>query len=116
MLVNCAEKCKKFSRHASACATVGRVSGAGPRPMREAIMVACEQGYLCDVCGGDVEAITESDLYLRYVLGEVSPILLPTQRERHIRCNPALAQYIVDPAFAAVKCDGIFGTELLDPE
>jgi hypothetical protein len=47
-----------------------------PPPMAEAIceanMVACEQGYLCDVCGRDVEAITESDLYLRYVLGEVS--------------------------------------------
>ena len=28
------------------------------------IMAKCEEGYLCDVCGGDVEAITESDLYL----------------------------------------------------
>src|SRR5262245_46149253 len=79
-------------------------------------MVACEQGYLCDVCGVDVEAITDSDLYLRYVLGEASPLLLPTQRERHIRCNPALAQYIVDPGFAPVKCEGIFAKETLDPE
>ncbi len=79
------------------------------------IMVACEQGYLCDVCGRDVEAITESDLYLRYVLGEVSPLELPTQRERHIRCNPALAQYIVDPAFAPVRCEGLFAKEQLDP-
>src|SRR5947209_15662569 len=78
-------------------------------------MVACEQGYLCDVCGIDVEAITESDLYLRYVLGEVSPLELPTQRERHIRCNPTLAQYIVDPAFAPVRCDGFFAKEQLDP-
>ena len=62
-------------------------------------MARCDQGYLCDVCGQDVEAITDSDLYLRYVLGEVSPLALPTQRERHIRCNPATAQYIVDPAF-----------------
>ena len=28
-------------------------------------MARCDQGYLCDVCGQDVEAITESDLYLR---------------------------------------------------
>ncbi len=77
-------------------------------------MVRCEQGYLCDVCGHDVEAITESDLYLRYVLGEVHPLALPTQRERHIRCNPAVAQYVVDPAFAPVRCDGVFAKEHLD--
>jgi hypothetical protein len=79
-------------------------------------MVACEQGYLCDVCGGDVEAITDSDLYLRYILGEVSPLALPTQRERHIRCNPSLAQYIVDPAFDSVMCDSMFAKQNLDPE
>lgn len=78
-------------------------------------MAGCEQGYLCDVCGGDVEQITESDLYLRYVLGEVAPLALPTLRERHIRCNPATAQYIVDPAFAPVPCDGPFAKEALDP-
>ena len=78
-------------------------------------MVACEQGYLCDVCGSDVEQITDSDLYLRYVLGEVSPLALPTLRERHIRCNPATAQYIVDPAFVPVRCDGVFAKEHLDP-
>src|SRR2546427_7551295 len=78
-------------------------------------MARCEQGYLCDVCGQDVEAITESDLYLRYVLGEVSPLALPTQRERHIRCNPATAQYIVDPAFPPATCEGMFAKILLDP-
>ena len=79
-------------------------------------MAVCEEGYLCDVCGKDVEAITESDLYLRYVLGEVSPLALPTQRERHIRCNPAMAQYIVDPEFPPVACEGMFAKVLLDPE
>jgi hypothetical protein len=79
-------------------------------------MARCEQGYLCDVCGEDVEAITESDLYLRYVMGEVSPLALPTMRERHIRCNPATAQYIVDPAFAPVKCEGVFAKEMLDAQ
>ena len=77
-------------------------------------MVGCEQGYLCDVCGEDVEQITDSDLYLRYIMGEISPLALPTMRERHIRCNPATAQYIVDPAFEAVACDGPFAKENLD--
>src|SRR3954470_10024190 len=70
-----------------------------------AAMAKCEQGYLCEVCGAEVEGITESDLYLRYVLGEVGPGWLPLSRERHIRCNPALAQYIVDPSFEPVPCD-----------
>jgi hypothetical protein len=78
-------------------------------------MVGCEQGYLCDVCGADVEQITDSDLYLRYILGEVPPPALPTLRERHIRCNPATAQYIVDPGFPPVSCDGPFAKRLLDP-
>lgn len=78
-------------------------------------MAACDQGYLCDVCGTDVAAITESDLYLRYVMGEVDPLALPKQRERHIRCNPATAQYIVDPAFSPVVCDGAFAKSNLDP-
>jgi hypothetical protein len=76
----------------------------------------CEQGYLCEVCGRDVEAITDSDLYLRYVLGEVPPAALPHSRERHLRCNPALAQYIVDPAFPPVRCEGPFAKEHFDAE
>lgn len=78
-------------------------------------MAVCDQGYLCDVCGKDVEAITESDLYLRYVLGEISPLALPTQRERHIRCDPASAQYIIDPTFEPALCTGLFAKENLDP-
>src|SRR3954467_7864004 len=78
-------------------------------------MVRCEQGYLCDVCGQDVEAIIDSDLYLRYILGEVPPLTLTQARERHIRCNPELAQYIVDPAFEPVRCEGAFAKESLDP-
>ena len=77
-------------------------------------IAACDQGYLCDVCGQDVAAITESDLYLRYVMGEVSPLALPTQRERHIRCHPATAQYIVDAAFPPVPCEGFFAKANLD--
>lgn len=79
-------------------------------------MARCDEGYRCDVCGHDVEGIPESDLYLRYVLGEVNPLKLTSERERHIRCNPAVAQYIVDPAFAPVLCEGLFAKASLDPD
>jgi hypothetical protein len=83
---------------------------------QEKNMVACDQGYLCDVCGKDVEAIVDSDLYLRYIMGEVSPLALPTMRERHIRCNGATAQYIVDPGFEPIVYDGAFAKAALDPD
>ena len=62
-------------------------------------MAKCDEGYRCEVCGENVEAITQSDLYLRYVIGQVDPETLHTAAERHIRCNPAVAQFIVDDAF-----------------
>jgi hypothetical protein len=77
-------------------------------------MARCEQGYLCEVCARDVGEITESDLYLRYVLGEVPPEQLHLLPERHIRCNPALAQYITDPAFEPIRCEGVFAKEQMD--
>ena len=77
-------------------------------------MARCERGYLCEVCGEDVAEITDSDLYLRYVLGEVPPELLHRLPERHVRCNPAVAQFIVDPRFAPVACDGPFAKGNLD--
>jgi hypothetical protein len=70
---------------------------------------------MCDVCGQEVAEMSDSDLYLRYVLGEVSLEELHLSRERHIRCNPATAQYIVDPAFAPVRCEGPFSKIFLDP-
>ncbi len=77
-------------------------------------MAKCEEGYLCDVCGGDVAEITDSDLYLRFVIGEVDPETLHTLHDRHIRCNPVLAQFIVDDDFAPVVVDGTFDKRLLD--
>ncbi|HUE74813.1 MAG TPA: hypothetical protein VMP01_28355 [Pirellulaceae bacterium] len=74
----------------------------------------CEEGYLCDVCGGDVEEITDSDLYLRYVIGLIDPETLHTTRERHIRCNPTLAQFIVADDFDPVVIDGDFDKRKLD--
>jgi hypothetical protein len=79
-------------------------------------MAVCEQGYLCEVCRGDVADLTESDLYLRFVLGEVDPETLHVSPERHIRCNPTLAQFIVVEGFAPVVVDGFFGKTQLDPE
>src|SRR3954462_15458700 len=77
-------------------------------------MARCEQGYLCEVCGGDVEDITDSDLYLRYVLGEVDPEPLHVAPERHIRCNPTLAQFIVAEGFDPVVVEGPFSKAGLD--
>jgi hypothetical protein len=79
-------------------------------------MAKCDEGYRCEVCGRDVEAVADSDLYLRYVLGEVPLELLHRLPERHLRCNPALAQYVTDPGFEPVACDGPFGKAGLDPE
>lgn len=78
-------------------------------------MAKCEEGYLCDVCGGDVEDLTESDLYLRYVIGLIDPETLHTTRERHIRCNPTLGQFIVADDFPPVSAPGDFDKRLLDP-
>lgn len=78
-------------------------------------MALCEQGYLCDVCGREVETIDESDLYLRYVLGEVDPETLHVSRERHLRCNPTLAQFIVAEGFEPVVVEGFFAKSQLDP-
>ena len=77
-------------------------------------MARCDEGYRCEVCGRDVEAVVDSDLYLRYVLGEVPLERLHLQRERHIPCNPALAQFIVDAGFPAVTCGGAFAKSFLD--
>ena len=54
-------------------------------------MAKCDQGYLCEVCGEEVHVITDSDLYLRYVLGEVASRDLLAAPERHLACNPTTA-------------------------
>ncbi len=77
-------------------------------------MARCDQGYLCSVCGEEVEDLIDSDLYLRYALGEVDPELLHRLPERHIRCNPTLAQFIVADGFAPVEVAGAFSKRMLD--
>lgn len=78
-------------------------------------MARCEQGYLCEVCGEEVEGLGDSDLYLRFIIGEVNVRQLLTAPERHLRCNPTLAQFIVADEFPAVHVEGAFAKEQLDP-
>ncbi len=79
-------------------------------------MARCDEGYCCQVCGRDVERIVDSDLYLRYILGEVRLEQLHLHPERHIRCNPELAQYIQDPAFPPIHLSGGFSKAALDAD
>ncbi len=78
-------------------------------------MAKCDEGYRCDICDKNVSEITQSDLYLRYVIGQVDPETLHTAPDRHIGCNPALGQFIVDESFQPIVVAGEFGKENLDP-
>ncbi|MFG0290048.1 MAG: hypothetical protein ACF8CQ_17840 [Rhodopirellula sp. JB044] len=77
-------------------------------------MAKCDQGYLCEVCGDEVTSIVESDLYLRYVLGQLDAEKLHLSPERHLRCNPVLSQYIDDERFDPVTVDSDFDKRVLD--
>lgn len=79
-------------------------------------MARCDQGYLCEVCGEEVENIRESDLYLRFVLGELPARELLSTPERHLRCNPTQAQFIVDDAFPPVVVEGAFSKRHMEAE
>ena len=77
-------------------------------------MAKCDQGYICDICGEEVTNIRESDLYLRFVTGQIDSRELLASPERHLRCNPVVAQYIVDDGFIPVDVDGPFQKSELD--
>ncbi len=79
-------------------------------------MARCDQGYLCDVCGDEVENIRESDLYLRFVIGEIAAKSLLAAPERHLRCNPVTAQFIDHPDFEPVVLEGDFDRRLFDAD
>ena len=79
-------------------------------------MARCDQGYLCEVCGDEVESIRDSDLYLRYVTGEIDSRQLLGGAERHLRCNPVAAQFIDAEGFDPVSVDGPFSRTELDAE
>lgn len=79
-------------------------------------MAKCDEGYLCEVCGQEVEGLTNSALYLQYVIGWIDPETLHTRRECHLVCLPTLAQFIEDERFA-LPCpvEGEFDRRKLDP-
>ncbi len=77
-------------------------------------MARCDEGYRCRVCGLDVDPITESGLYLSFVLGETPLEAIHTEREWHIRCQPERAQFIADAAFEPAECAGPFAKSGLD--
>lgn len=80
-------------------------------------MAKCDQGYLCRVCGQEVEKLSESELYLRFVIGEIDPETLHLSAECHLPCNPVLSQFIQDERFVGgSKAPEGFRTEDLDPE
>ncbi|MEY3458202.1 MAG: hypothetical protein RL215_1359 [Planctomycetota bacterium] len=79
-------------------------------------MARCEQGYLCDVCGEEVHSIRESDLYLRFVTGELPSRHLLAAPERHLRCNPVNAQFINHPDFPPAIVEGDFDRRTLDQD
>ncbi len=79
-------------------------------------MARCDEGYLCRICKEEVEKLSESELYLRFVIGEIDPEILHLTPECHLVCNPVLAQFIDDQKFAACLCalEG-FRKQDLDP-
>jgi hypothetical protein len=77
-------------------------------------MARCDEGYLCEVCGEPVEELEQSDLYLRFILGEIGSNQLLSAPERHLHCNPTLAQFIVTDGFSPVIVVGPFGKAELD--
>lgn len=80
-------------------------------------MARCDEGYLCKICQEEVELITESSLYLRYVIGEIDPERLHLEPDKHLRCLPTIAQFIEDERFEPMEClDPIFNKSQLDPE
>lgn len=80
-------------------------------------MAKCDQGYLCRVCGEEVEKLSQSELYLRFVIGEIDPETLHLSSECHLQCNPILSQFIDDPRFGrAVSAPKGFRAEDLDPQ
>jgi hypothetical protein len=79
-------------------------------------MAKCDEGYICEVCGEAVDEIVDSDLYLRFVIGQVPESELTKSPERHILCNPVQAQFIVHDDFEPVVVDGAFDKRLLDEE
>lgn len=79
-------------------------------------MAKCDEGYLCEVCGQPVERLSDSALYLQYVIGWIDPETLHTRRECHLICQPTLAQFIEHEGFQSVTVEGDFDRRKLSPD
>lgn len=79
-------------------------------------MAKCDQGYLCEICGEEVENIRDSDLYLRYVTGQIDSRQLLASPERHLLCNPVTAQFITAGEFPTPQVEGPFCKQELDAD
>lgn len=79
-------------------------------------MAKCDEGYLCEVCGEEVEALSESALYLQFVIGWVDPETLHTRRECHLKCQPNLAQFIDHADFERPIVLGDFSRAAMDAD
>lgn len=79
-------------------------------------MAKCDEGYLCEVCGEAVESLSESALYLQYVIGWVDPETLHTLPECHLTCQPKLAQFVEHEEFPEVRVEGDFDRRFLDAD
>jgi len=79
-------------------------------------MAGCDQGYLCDVCGDEVKDIRESGLYLRFVPGQITSQQLLASPERHLHCNPVMAQFITAAEFDTPTVSGAFCKSQLDAD
>ena len=79
-------------------------------------MAGCDSGYFCIACESYVVSVLESELYLRYVMGEIPSDSLVALPDRHIRCNPEIAQYIVHDDFPSLDEERPdFDKRVLDP-
>ena len=79
-------------------------------------MAKCDEGYLCEVCGQPVEKLSDSALYLQYVIGWIDPETLNARAECHLRCHPALAQFIDHQDFEPLRIEGDFDRRRLDTD
>ncbi len=79
-------------------------------------MAKCDEGYLCEICGEAVESLTDSALYLQYVVGWIDPETLHTRPDSHLLCLPSLAQFVEHESFPVVRVEGDFDRRKLDED
>ena len=77
-------------------------------------MAKCDEGYLCDVCGQDVAELTDSDLYLRYIVGLLDPEVLHTTSRAPHPLQPDARSIHRGRRFAPVVVEGPFDKRQLD--